>query len=260
MKMENVTSIYFSPTEGTKGYVNRIAESFSKSYIQIDIADVETRKKEFSFSENDLVIIGVPVYYGRIPQVVDLFSKLKANNTPTILVLTYGNREFDDALLELNDSCIKSGFKPIGASTFIAPHTFSHKIGKGRPNAQDMAELDVFTTKMKELILSGNINDKKLSVPGNFPYKEFQPAPFFPTATDDCTNCGACAKICPVCAIDFDNPKETDGEKCLRCLACIKVCPNKSRRVLQPAYQMVVEKLEGLLINNVRTPSFYYTK
>jgi hypothetical protein len=45
----------------------------------------------------------VPVYKGRAPVfLTDYFSRVKGNNTAVVFIVVYGNRDYDDALLELD--------------------------------------------------------------------------------------------------------------------------------------------------------------
>lgn len=114
-----VTAAYFSPTGGTKKYTEAIAGSLDENFMTVDLTRAENRRKSFSFSPDDVVILGAPVYAGRLSIVEEgLFQNLKGQGTRTILVVTYGNRDFDDALLELKNLCIEKEFVPAAAGRF----------------------------------------------------------------------------------------------------------------------------------------------
>ncbi|MBC5649043.1 4Fe-4S binding protein [Christensenella tenuis] len=241
--MGNVTAIYFSPTGGTKQYVRAVARGLGKAYGEVDLTDKETRAQEHTFAPDDLVVIGVPVYYGRVPQLPDgLLRGLRGNHTPAVLVAVYGNREFDDALLELSGLCEKQGFYGAAAAAFVAQHTFSAKIAGGRPDADDLLIAEEFGRNIKAL--PAEKAGREIRLPGNRPYRSFQVAPFTPKGDKKCTACGACARACPAGAIAPETPRETDAKKCIRCLACVHVCPVHARRVGGPVYGMLVKKLE----------------
>ena len=136
---QRVTALYFSPTHGTRAYVRAVAAAIPGEHREVDLTRPEERRKEYHFTENDLVILGVPVYYGRVPEVEGLLDGFHGGNTPVILLAVYGNRLIDDALVELSDLCAARGFRTLAAGSFVAPHTFSAKVGKGRPSETDLA-------------------------------------------------------------------------------------------------------------------------
>jgi menaquinone-dependent protoporphyrinogen IX oxidase len=68
--------MYFSATDTTKKIVTGIASKISENIDkQITINDKDftlpdARKKPMSFTEHDLVVVGLPVYAGRVPNVL----------------------------------------------------------------------------------------------------------------------------------------------------------------------------------------------
>lgn len=91
--------------------------------------------------------------------------------------------------------------------------------GAGRPDAQDAAELRDFMA---------NIDYAKTvsAVPGTRPEKATGGAALVPAANRKCTECGLCAKECPVGA---SHGKTTDKTKCIGCMRCVSVCPTGAR-------------------------------
>ena len=71
---QRVTALYFSPTHGTRAYVRAVAAAIPGEHREVDLTRPEERRKEYHFTENDLVILGVPVYYGRVPEVEGLLD------------------------------------------------------------------------------------------------------------------------------------------------------------------------------------------
>lgn len=45
---------------------------------------------------------------------------------------------------------------------------------------------------------------------------------------DECTNCGLCAKVCPVDNIQMKDGKPVFSHDCQRCMACIQYCPSQA--------------------------------
>ncbi len=253
MKFNNVYAVYFSPTGGTKKYVKKIAEMFSGTFKEIDLTFLQKREMTFEFLEEDLVIIGAPVYGGRLPD-INLFHNLKGKNTKSIFVVTYGNRDYEDALLEEADICKKNGFVCIGAAALIAPHSFSDKVASNRPDEMDIKKLQEFVDHIHEKD-EDNLADLKLK--GNYPFKEFNKIPFFPVGGDNCNGCMKCVEHCTMGAISKDNPKSTDISKCIACVACVKICPEKSRQIVQPEAIQVLSSLENFLLTLHKEPEFF---
>lgn len=169
--------------------------------------------------------------WGRVPTVaLDRLCQMKANNTPTILVTTYGNRDYDDTLLELKKELCNKGFKIVAAIASVAEHTIMHQFAKGRPNENDEKEIKEFGRKIKLKIEADEIN-KDIEVKGNYPYKDYKGLPIKPETSKKCTKCGVCAKSCPTGAISIIAPNETDKNICITCMRCISICPQQARKL-----------------------------
>jgi len=239
MKIQALKLVYFSPTGTTKKIIEGIARGINQSSVEtIDITKPEARKQQLQTSENELLIIGVPVYGGRVPTIaIDWLYTIKARSTPTVCIVVYGNREYDDALLELKDTMVKHGCVPIACAAFIGEHSFSSAetpIAAARPDVNDVNHAELFGQRINEKLLSSasveHISD--ITVPGNYPYKEFKAWVLdFIAVNDKCSQCGVCARGCPGGAIDLENSALIDQEKCILCCACIKGCPENARTV-----------------------------
>ena len=72
---KKINAMYFSATGTTQKIVNGIAKRFSEKVDQamdiksIDFTLPEARKESVSFSGEDVVILGIPVYAGRVPNI-----------------------------------------------------------------------------------------------------------------------------------------------------------------------------------------------
>lgn len=227
MMNRNVTSIFFSPSGTTAKVANQIASNISPTVQTIDLMK-EKVTAEKRFSSEEIAIVAMPVFSGRIPDLcVDMLHKIKGNNAPVIAVVVYGNRAYDDALLELTNILKENGFKVVGAGAVIAQHSIFQDVAQGRPDNTDMEKIENFTKCCINRIASDDIDT--ISVPGNTPYREAKALPIIPAVSAKCTECGACIRICPVGAIPHDNPQMTDKEKCINCTACIHICPEDAR-------------------------------
>ena len=246
MEINKVHLIYFSPTGTTKKIIEAIAGGLGSD--QLDHCDLTyPRKKTKKIIENEIAIIGTPVYAGRIPE--DCLQRLesyKAKNVPTILIVLYGNREFEDALVELRDVANKQGFKVVAAGAFIGEHSYAtqkHPIAAGRPNEEDLSLACKFGQE-----IASKLAQEVLTLPdidGDVPYRERIKFGGIAPETDleSCILCGQCAQVCPVQIISVTNKVTTKAESCIMCCACIKICPTQARYFNHP---FIKEKRELL--------------
>jgi len=238
MNPEKTTLLYFSPTATTRIILEEIAKGIGKDVsAAIDITSPEIRTQTPPEFGEDLVLIGAPVYGGRLPKdAATYFKAVRASGSLAVLVVLYGNREFEDALLELRDISVEDGFFPLAAGAFIGEHSFANNeflIALNRPDEKDLEKAFLFGKQVADL-LNGNENLAELTpvdVPGNFPYKESMslgPLQFI-DVTDDCDACGICITVCPKNAIDEADTYSTIEKDCIYCCACIKACPLQAR-------------------------------
>lgn len=119
-KIQSVKLVCYSLTGTTRTVIQRIAHGIGSNSLElIDITKPDARKQLLHTTENDLLIIGVPVYMGRVPYIAtEWLQIIKADNTPVVCVVVYGNRTYDNALLELKDILAKCGCKPIAGAAY----------------------------------------------------------------------------------------------------------------------------------------------
>jgi len=241
MEIKKLKLIYFSPTGTSKRTVEAVAKGIHGEKDQIDLTPPEAETIEHKFSDKELIIMGAPVYSGRIPlTAVKRIQNLQGDNTPAVLIVVYGNRAYEDALLELKDITTELGFKPVAGAAFIGEHSCDTKetpIATGRPDRQDLEKAVVFGEKIRIKLenITGEI--PALEVPGNKPYRERrQPAELVSPDTNEdlCIKCGTCAKVCPVAAVKVGDTVETRKESCILCNACVKNCPTGARAMTNP--------------------------
>jgi len=232
MKIDQVRLIWFSPTGTSRRVVRGIAEGFSGVPVEetnLTLPDFTTCGR---LGPDELAIIGVPVYAGRVPALaVERMKEISGSNTPAVIVAVYGNREFEDALVELRDLAQEKGFVVVAAAAFIGEHSFSTDalpIAAGRPDSDDLEKAREFGRAVQQALTALEENEGgTIDVPGNVPYKDGAGYfPFTPVVDHDtCTLCGTCAEECPTGSITLDDTVSIAVESCILCANCIKVCP-----------------------------------
>lgn len=230
--------VFFSPTQTSAKVARAIAEGIGMPRcIETDLTyDDDTTDIQI---EDALTIVAAPVYGGLISETgLKRIQRLKGKNAPVIVVAVYGNRDYEDALVQLRDTLATNGFTPFGAGAFIGEHSYSRPaegmpIAQGRPDTSDLGKAQQFGIDCLHKLTSTPV--EKLSdffVKGNVPYKVLtHGTPTCPESTEDCCACGECIDLCPTHAITLNDEGQivTDVNECIRCCACVKGCPIGAR-------------------------------
>jgi len=242
---KTINAMYFSATGTTKkvvsGLAKKISENMGKELTvnSLDFTLPGVRLKPVSFTEDDIVIIGVPVYAGRVPNVLlNYLNSITGNGALAIPVVVYGNRNYDDALIELKDILEFNGFKVIAGGAFIGEHSFSITLAKDRPDEKDMVIVSDFADQIhakltaqgerQAVVIKGHQPYRKHYMPKN---KDGSPADIrkvVPKTNSDCINCKLCVDVCPMGSIDAEDVSKLNGI-CIKCGACIKKCPTQAK-------------------------------
>lgn len=232
MDIRAIKTLFYSPT----GTSRKIAEAISKGVqdqepiTQLDLTPPSPYEKSVLGAE-ELAVIAVPVYAGRIAPVArERLQTISGSSTPAIVVVVYGNREYEDALLELVEFTQGQSFTVVGAAAFIGEHSFSsveQPVAHGRPDESDLNLAQKFGSELRDKLTDSITGE--VEVPGNSPYRDGMPnLPFTPTIiTAGCTLCKQCFELCPTGAIDGTDSIGIDPGKCTFCCSCIKGCPEQ---------------------------------
>lgn len=241
--------VFFSPTGTSARIARSIAEGVGMGRrIETDLTLDEATSPVVI--ENSLTIISIPVYAGRVaPIALKRLSRLQGKNSPAILVAVYGNRDYEDALVELRDVTVKLGFTPLSAGAFIGEHSYcraEYPIAPGRPDAKDVELARQFGVDSLSKLQSLDHEIPSFYIKGNIPYRYVGPStPACPVCTDDCSSCGTCIDVCPTHAIRMDETTGqilTDVSRCIKCCACVKSCPASARIFDTPYSAMLSAK------------------
>lgn len=224
----NKYRIIFSPTGGTE----KVAKAITKKWGNVEDIDLSIANKDYndiSLANDDMAVIAMPSFGGLAPQLaLDRLAKIKANNCKCVIVTVYGNRAYEDTLVQMEDYAIKAGFNVIAAISAVAEHSILHQYATSRPDENDCNKLAEFGIQI--LAKAEKKDYSEPIIPGNRPYKKAG-AGMVPKAGNSCTACGLCADKCPAGAIDKSNPRIINKSKCISCMRCIAVCPKQARKV-----------------------------
>ena len=243
MEIKTVWAVYFSGTGTTEKVAIHLAESLAgqlgAEYRAHD-STTPAGRVVLSFGPEDLVVLGTPVYAGRVPNLMlpYLQGSVHGDKTLAVPVVLYGNRDFDDGLIELRNVMVDNGFCPIAGAAIVGEHAFSRILGAGRPDGEDMALVDRLARetadKVKGLTAAPS---EPVAVEGCDPIRPYytprdrhgEPIKDFlkampVTDPDKCVRCGLCARLCPMGSIDPNDVTQVVG-KCIKCCACVKKCP-----------------------------------
>lgn len=262
MERKKVWAVYFSATDTTKKIVLTIADEAARllgaEREDYDFTLPGMRENGFAAGKDDLVIFGTPVYAGRVPNVLlKYLATIQGNGALAVPVVLFGNRNFDDGLIELRDILENTGFHTVAAAAFVGEHSFSKTLAAGRPDADDMKEAMAFAGKIAEKVkgLPDGEAPAPVEVEGvPHPYRGYyQPRDrkgvsidirkVKSLVSDACDDCKICADVCPMGSISHENVREYTGI-CIKCGACIKKCPKQARYYEDEGYLYHQHELE----------------
>ena len=262
MKFTKITALYFSGTGTTEKIVKSLSEHLSRelelSAECFDFTTPQAREAEQKFGQDELVIVGVPVYAGRVPNVLlpYLKGKLCGGGALAIPVVLYGNRNFDDGLIELRNVLEEDGFRTVAGAAFIGEHSFSRTLAAGRPDSDDLAVLAQFADAAAEKLRALDaVPELPVTVRGEDPIRPYytprdrkgNPVNILKvkplTDLEKCTQCGICAALCPMGSIDKEDASIITGI-CIKCCACVKKCPQNAKYYTDEKYLYHQHELE----------------
>lgn len=262
--------IYFSPTHTSKQVADAIVQGTGITNVStLDITHEVI--EQVVIPASTLTLIVVPVYGGHIaPLAMERLESIRGTNTPTVLVVVYGNRAYEKALVELDGFAMMHGLKVIAGATFIGEHSYSsekYPIAAGRPDEDDLTLAFDFGKNVFAKIASATVLETLYPVDVSrirrprqplFPLLRFfrkvialrksgTPLPRAPWVEDEssCSHCGLCVKLCPVQAITKGDELRTNADKCIKCCACVKGCPTKARVFETPFAVLLSQCFKG---------------
>lgn len=262
MKIKEVKAIYFSPTGTTQKVVRTVSAELAKSlgaaFGEYDFTLPGMRLGFADVSSDSLAVFGVPTYAGRVPNVLlKYLETVSGKGSLAVAAVTFGNRNFDNSLIELRDILENTGFHTIGALAASCEHSFSYSLGAGRPDSLDLAELRGFAGKLARKVTGLCTVPEPVRVPGTpdsyggyYKPQDRQGSHIdirkvVPKVSEKCICCGTCAAVCPMGSISPDDVRLMQGI-CIKCGACVKKCPAAARYFDDAGYLYHKTELEEM--------------
>lgn len=260
MQAKRVWAMYWSATDTTKRVVIAVAQQAAQALVvplmEYDFTLPQARQGAPEFTADDLVVFGTPTYAGRVPNVLlKYLATVEGHGAAAVPVVTFGNRAFDDSLIELRDILADHGFRPFAAAAFVGEHSFSTTLAAGRPDADDLDKAAQFGRGIAARAAEVAADTQPIAVPGRGRDERtyYQPRDragnsidirkVKPKTSEACDDCGLCAKLCPMGSINPANVREFTGI-CIKCGACVKKCPKGAKYYDDPGYLYHKSELE----------------
>jgi len=247
--------LYFSPTSTTKKVCTAVAMGMGARDFQVfDITLPKIRASiihnaKTVFENIDHLIVGAPVYSGKLPlQVLECLRAVNGNGKGSSAIVVYGNRDYGIALHCMVELLSEHGFNVSAAGAFIGQHSYSDiiPVAIGRPDELDLEK--AHRLGMRSLSTNVCLSPDDIPVQIDMASKSHKYSSIKPFHIDaQCIHCGKCAKKCPVGLLASDTGQYLNREaknQCIGCMACSLICMQHAKVIkVNPIVKLVIKQI-----------------
>lgn len=232
---------YFSGTGNSYNAAKKLSEVQGEPLISI-ASELDKRAPvlEYTVNEGELLGFVFPVYAWAPPKIVlEFISQIKVTGGKpyTFSLCTCGDEEGKTTRI-VQKALRKNGLMLDSAFSLVMPNNYI--IGFD-VDPKDLEQKKLKNAELKLSKINAILSEKQKNVweltPGSLPgLKSALVPPLFNAfgrgttsfyATESCTQCGFCEKVCPVHTITLKD-RPVWSHACTQCLACINRCPVKA--------------------------------
>lgn len=234
---------YFSGTGNSLYAANSIAASQNDNLISVAQC-MKNNQYTFSLSEGEAVGFVIPVYFYGVPTImIDFLQHLTIENykpeTYTFLIYTCGG-SIGNAKNRFKNILKKHSFHLDSGFTIVMPDNYIILFNLLKPEEKRTEILKKAEPQIAKAIRHISKRDRNVYILEKGPIPRFMTFANYPFykygrstkpfhATENCTGCGLCERICPCQMIHLQNKRPIwDAGKCTQCLACLHRCPEKA--------------------------------
>jgi len=237
---KSIGILYFSPTNTTKRICITVAAGMGVENPKIiditrpDIREKIASKPDTVINNIDHLIVGAPVYFGKLPvEVIECIKSIEGNGKGSTAIVVYGNRDYGIALYHMVEILLKNYFSVISAGAFIGQHSYSDivPVAMGRPDKEDLEKAYSFGVNSTKV--SKCLPLEKIPIQTDFFSKSDKYWPLKPFFISElCLQCGECADYCPLGILSPETGtylNQNSKDQCIGCMACVSNCPENAR-------------------------------
>ena len=228
---------YFSGTGNSRYAAQRIADALGDGLLCMN--DHIKAGDTLSVKADERLVIVTPTYVWRIPRLVENWLRRTEflGARQAWFVMTCGG-EIGNAAKYNHALCREKQLTYMGTAQIIMPENYIAMF-----NAPQMEEARQIIAKAEPDIdraISAIAAGQALPPPRNNLYDRFMSGPVNPifysffvkakafAASNACTGCGQCVRLCPTNNITIQNGRPVWGGDCTHCMACICRCPSEA--------------------------------